>query len=237
MANTDHLSPLDQSLMGRARAKQPYPDAKLVRQQQLRAVAPLLLDYTPGQVKGDSPAARNAAATLSELSSTWATIADAAKESPMEKLAPVARRAYDNLAAKLRTTKESIDTQIAHYATMIEERIAPRIDAALAAEIRSHLRDKDIMAITKAAATDPRVSSALLSAPAILTNLKPDQLALVRKSATKAHAPEQAALMDEAKAAGDRVAAAADYIVTGLGSKIVAWELEAKEPAALQALR
>ena len=236
MANTSHLSPLDQTLMGRTRAKQPYPDAKIVRQQQLRAVKPLTLDFMPGSVRGDGPAARNAIATLSELSVTWATISEAAKDSDMAKLAPAARRAYDGLAAKLRTTQATIDTQIAHYASQIEERVAPRVDAALAAEIRTHLRDKDIMTVTKAAESDPRVSSALLSAPAFLTGLKPDQLALVRKSATKAHAPEQAALMDEAIAAGQRIAAAADHIVTGLGSKVVAWEVEAKEPDALKAL-
>ncbi len=60
------------------------------------------------------------------------------------------------------------------------------VDTALAAEIRSNLRDQDITADAEAATSDPRVSSALLSAPAILTGLKPDQLALVRKSATKA---------------------------------------------------
>ena len=236
MANTEHLSPLDQSLINRTRTKQPYPNAQIVRQQQLRTVAPLPMDYTFGAIKGDSPAARNAAATLAELSSTWATISEAAKESDMAKLAPAARRAYDGLAAKLRTTQATIDTQIAHYSNLIEERVAPRIEAALATEIRDYLRDKDIMTVTKAAQSDPRVSSALLSAPAILTGLKPEQLAVVRKSATKAHAPEQAALMDEAIAAGQRIAKASDYIVTGLGSKVVAWELEAKEPDALRAL-
>lgn len=222
--------------MGRPRAKQPYPDAKLVREQQLRAVKPLPADYMPSAIRGDSPAARNATAVLNDLAVTWATISEAAKVSDMAKLAPAARRSYDTVSAKLRTTQATIDSQIAHYAGQIEERIVPRIDAALGAELRNHLRDKNILEITKAAASDPRVSSALLSAPAILTGLKEDQIALVRKNATQAHAPEQAALMDEAVAAGKRIAKAADHIVTGLGSKVVAWEIEAKEPDALKAL-
>lgn len=231
-----HLSPLDQSLMGRPRAKQPYPDAKIVREQQLRAVKPLPADYMPSAIRGDSPAARNATAVLNDLAVTWATISEAAKVSDMAKLAPAARRSYDTVSAKLRTTQATIDSQIVHYASQIEERIAPRIDAALGTELRTHLRDKNILEITKAAASDPRVSSALLSAPAILTGLKEDQIALVRKNATMAHAPEQAALMDEAVAAGKRIAKAQDHILTGLGSKVVAWEIEAKEPDALKAL-
>ena len=231
-----NLSPLDQTLMNRSRAKQPYPDAKIVREQQLRAVKSLPVDYAPGAIRGDGPGAREAVAALSQLSSTWATIAEAAKVSPMEKLAPAARRSYDAAAARLRGAQASIDAQIAHYTNQIEERIAPRVDAALASEIRGYLRGQDMWTITKAAKDDPRVSSALLTAPAVLTGLKEDEISRLRKVATEAHAPEQAALMKETIAAGNRVAKAQDFIVTGLGSKIVAWEIEAKEPDALKAL-
>lgn len=231
----EHLSPIDQSLMGRTRAKQPYPDAKIVREQQLRNVKALPLDYMPGSVKGDGPGAREAVAALSQLSSSWAAIADAAKVSPMEKLAPAARRSHDAAAARLRAAQATIDAQIAHYSNQIEERIAPRVDAALASEIRRELRGKDILTITKATKSDPRVSSALLSVPAFLTGLKEDQIALVRKNATEAFAPEQAALMKETVAAGERIAKAQNHILT-LTSKVVSWEIEAKEPDALKAL-
>ena len=230
-----HLSPLDQSLMGRTRAKQPYPDAKIVREQQMRRVDSLPLDYTPGAIKGDGPGAREAVAALNQLSSTWLNIADAAKVSDMAKLAPAARRSYDAAAARLRAAQTTIEAQIGHYNRQIDERIMPRIDAALGAEIRSHLRDKPIMEIVNAAKSDARVSSALLAAPGILVGLKPDQVALVRKNAMKAHASEQAALLDETTAASERIAKAQDHMVT-LASKIVAWEIEAKEPDALAAL-
>ena len=232
-----NLSPLDQTLMNRSRAKQPYPDAKIVREQQLRAVKPLPADYAPAAIRGDGPGARLAMDALIHLSVTWTNISDAAKDSDMTKLAPAARRSYDAAAAKLRATQATIDAQIAHYTTQINERIAQRIDAALASEIRGFLRGQDMWTITKAAKEDSRVSSALLTAPAVLTGLKEDEISRVRKVATEAHAPEQAALMKETIAAGNRIAKAQDFIVTGLGSKIVAWEIEAKEPDALKALR
>jgi hypothetical protein len=42
--------------------------------------------------------------------------------------------------------------------------------------------------------------------------------------------------MDEAVAVGTRIAKAQDHIVTGLSSKVVAWNIDATEPDALKAL-
>jgi hypothetical protein len=231
-----HLSPLDQSLMGRPRAKQPYPDAKIVREQQMRRVDALPLDYTPGAIKGDGPGAREATAALNQLAGTWHSIQDAAKDNPFEKLAPAARRSFNSVEERLRSAATTIAAQVGHYQRQIDERIMPRVDPALGAEIRAHLRGKPIMELVNAAKADARVSSALLAAPAVLVDLKADHVALIRKNAMKAHAPEQTALLEETVAAGERISKAQDHMIT-LASKIVAWEIEAKEPDSLAALR
>jgi hypothetical protein len=232
----EHLSPLDQSLMGRTRAKNPYPDAKVVREQQLRAVKEAPLDFAPGALKGDSPATRTAQAALNTLAGGVQALSAAAKDSPMDKLAPAARRKLVEIEASLTSANATVAAQLNHYDKQIAEAISPRISDALGAELRTLLRGRPAAEIAGLAMDDPRVSAAVLSAPRALVGLKKHEIEQVRSQATQAHAKELSALRKEAQTAADKLGRAADWLTANIGAKVVSWELEGAPPQALAAL-
>lgn len=218
-------SPIDQALQARHRPKNPYPE----RQDQLRAIKQPPLDITPGALTGDDPSTRTAGAALATLGSTAANLAEAARTSPFDKLAPAANRAVTRADTALGNAVNTIDAQIKHYEKQRDEAIMPRISDALGSELRAHLRELKPGQIAEAAAQDARVSAAVLAAPPILTGLKQHEIDLVRSMATKAHAPEQAALLKAANKAKKTVEKAQMWSVTNLSTKVAAFKIEADD--------
>ena len=140
-------SPLDQTLMSRPRARQPYPDAQQVREQQRRNVAKLPADYSGAALKGDSPATSTALAALVHMEATVGNLRDAARESSYDKLAPAAKTAVSALDKKLSAAAQTVATQIAHYEKGTAERTQPRIPDALGTEIRAYVRGSPTEAV------------------------------------------------------------------------------------------
>lgn len=229
-------SPIDRALENRNKPRQPYPDAQAVKEGQLRAVKQAPLDIQAGALRDDDPASRNAVVALAHLSSTAATLADAARETPYDKLAPAAGRAVETAQRKLDDAANTIRAQIRHYESRRDEAIMPRISDAMGAEIRTLVRTLSPSEVVKLAESDPRVSSAILAAPAALTGLKSPDIERVRSRATAVHATEQAALLKSANRALDVVERAGAWSVTNLSTKVAAWRERAADTSALDAL-
>lgn len=229
-------SPIDQALANRNRPRQPYPDPQAVRDGQLRAVKQAPLDIQAGALNEDDPSSRAAVVALAHLSSTAATLSDAARETPYERLAPAAGRAVDTAHRKLDEATGVIRAQIAHYETRRDEAIMPRISDAMASEIRALARTMTPSEVVTMAESDARVSSAILSAPAALTGLKQHEIDRVRSRATAVHAKEQDQLLKSANRALAVVEKAHLWSVKHLSTKVAAWREQAIDTSSLEAL-
>ena len=229
-------SPIDAAIAAANRPRNPYPDPRVVREQQLRAVKNVPLDFSPGALKGDSPATRTAQAALNTLTCGVQALSAAAKEADMDKLGPAARRKLNEIEKSLSSANATMAAQLNHYDQQIASAIAPRISDALGAELRTFLRGRPAAEIAALAMDDPRVSAAVLSAPRALVGLKKHEVEQVRAQATQAHSKELSALRKEATKASDRLVRAADWLTANVGTKVVAWELEGAPPKALAAL-
>ena len=231
-------SPIDRAISARNRpGRQPHPDPALMADTR-RVDMPI--DHNPEAVVGEGPSANAARHAMASIWTAWGAIKTAAEDpdTNLATLGTLSQRALEKGLVSADRAIATIEKQIVGIEKSVETAIRPPITDALAAEIRSHWQKasanpKSLPDLMTAVRTDPRTSSALLSAPPYLSGLKDHDT--VRKTAVLAHAPEQKAALDEATKALRKITAARDRSMSVLGSRIAVWK--DPQPTALRQLR
>jgi hypothetical protein len=196
------------------------------------------LDANPLSITGKTAASEQARRGMQSLFDAWNNIARASEDDSVDKaeLAGLAQRAVESGLRRADQTIASLHTVMAGLDRRVNEAIQPRVSDALASEIRSAFRAKpDLGAMVKAAAADPRVSSALTTAPAFLSGADEAQIDVVRLASVKAHAENIDAELQEAAKATRQLAAQTQRITTQMGPLIKEWQTPSSE--AMEALK
>lgn len=184
------------------------------------------IDHHPGMVRGEGPSANAARTAMTALHEAWGHISRAAADESVElpRLARAAQAAMERALTEADKATTAISKQVAHLETAIVAATQPRQDPTLAMEIRSHWRATGWQkGLIPAVQADARTASAILSAPAYLSGLDAEKHGLVRLAATKAHAPEQSAALEEALLARERVETASTRIIEVVVPRIREW--------------
>ena len=136
-------------------------------------------------------------------------------------------------------------SSVANAEQAIESKIAPPIDAGLAAEIRGHWarrldnpganagRLEELIAAVK---VDVRASAAVLGAPAYLAGLSAGQVGMVRSVAVETFAPEEGARLKRARRVQELVARAGRRLTEEMAPRLRQWSGHSNPLAALSAL-
>ncbi len=184
------------------------------------------IDYDPRVVQGDGPSARSAREAMTTLHGAWIRIRDAAADQTVDlpRLAKAAQSAMERALTVTDGALERITAQIGHIERDIVALTQPRVDPALASEIRAFWRQRGwTNGLPEAARTDARTASAVLSAPAYLSGLDDKQREVVRQEAVHGHAAERQAELDEARRAHDKIARAGSRMIELVSPRVRDW--------------
>lgn len=184
------------------------------------------IDYDPRTIVGDGPSAQSARGAMNALHGAWVNIRDAAADNSvaLPRLAKAAQGAMERALTASDATLERINAQVKQLETEIVALTQPRVDPALATEVRSFWRERGwTNGLPQAVAADARTASAVLSAPPYLSGLDDKQRELVRLSAVKAHAADKQAALEEATRAREKVERAAARMIEIVVPRIRDW--------------
>lgn len=228
-------APIDRAYRASARSNQrPSPKTPIDAS---RANIKPPLDFQPGAVRGEGPAAMRARAVLEILHQTWTEVGEAAGKMNVDlpELARVAQGAVERALRGADKARESIAREVELASRAVDAKIAPAVPDVVQSEIRSHWaqrvggqragasRKEAFGELLEAVRGDSRTSSAILSGPAYLSGLDAERFDTVRASAVEAHAKEEAARLQEARQAGELVARASKRLLDELGWRIGRW--------------
>lgn len=229
---------IDDAIAARNLAKRnPHPDPQRSANAKLRSVPAMPLDLTPGAVLGDGPSAKEARTALSGLEQAWNLIREAASSDDVKvaDLAKHGQKALETGLAKVDRAEAAVTAQVAAISSSIDAIIMPPQSDEFAGEIRTYWRHqntdirngkqhvKSLSSLIEAVKQDKRTVSAILSAPAYLSGLSDDNMAVLRDQAVSTWAPDQQAKLNEAKASLSRVQKARDRAISFLAPKIRTW--------------
>lgn len=197
------------------------------------------IDHHPSAVRGEGPSANVARAAMTAIHTAWGHISRAAEDQSVDlpRLARATQGAMERALSEADKASAAIGKMVASLESQIVAATQPKVDPALAGEIRGYWRtvgwEKGLIPAVQA---DARTASAILSAPAYLSGLNAERLELARQAATKAHAEEQSAALEEARRAQERVERAATRMIEVVVPRIRQWtEPENESLTALEA--
>lgn len=239
-------SPIDQAIAHANRPGQIPVSAVINQKMRERQMPSAPMDYSPGQVPEDDPA-RHA---LGQLHSMWSAISEAAGDSsvPIAQLTSLGTAALEHALSKCDATVIKITKQIEATERQIKETTRPIVPGEMAAEIRSYVRSaftgrdgkpkqdpSRMQQIVSQAAHDPRVASALLSGPKMLTGLSDEMLDIFKRSIRRELCPESTAKLDQLKKSLELVERGSQRAIEALAPKLRTWA--DREPESIKTLR
>lgn len=225
---------IDEAIAARNTVKNPVPDPRVAQRQRLRNVQNYPHDLTPGQLRGDAPGVVHAQGALQKAEDAWNAIRDAARddESDMATLAKRSSAVSERASRSLASATKTLESQIAHYDTELTKAVEPRVEPALATEIRQHFRELPFTEVAKHIG-DPRVTSAILSAPAVLSGRTSEEVGRLRDQAEQSLAPDLHRRRAESRRALDTVTAASTRFQTVIDARINDWHRAAAQPGTM----
>lgn len=186
------------------------------------------IDAHEKAIVGDGPSAAAGRLALAQVHGAWTSIANAAADPDVDqsRLANASRKAMNEALQGVERAAGNIASHLDVLQRDIDRAVMPRTDATLAAEIRSHLKASgNIGELLMAVQRDPRVSSAVLSAPPFLSGLDPTKVDEVRDVAELAHSPDQREQREEASKAFYKLNAATSSFKQDLEPRLAKWEV------------
>jgi len=117
-----------------------------------------------------------------------------------------------------------IGEQVRHLEQTIHDATQPRVEPALAQDIRSYWRERGQSGLSAAVVADVRTASAVLSAPPYLSGLDDRVLEAINATAVRAHAPDA---LEEARAAHAKVRGTGARMMEVVAPRIRVWSAPA----------
>ncbi len=188
----------------------------------------LAVDYHPDTIPVNkaSGASNFARSALDVFYTAWATIRSTAADDrvPLADLSAAADKVYNRMNNTLGQASTKIEGCVKHAVEEVDKVIMQRLEPSLQQEIRAHLNNlPNRGARMEACRSDVRCAAALLTAPACISGMKPDDIELIRGMASEIHAPEQHAALQTALRCQDKVVKAHGKLLREMGPRIEAW--------------
>ncbi|MEM6413537.1 MAG: hypothetical protein AAF720_02650 [Pseudomonadota bacterium] len=230
-------SPIEVAVAARNTARVSHPAPRAEQRRRLRKVQDYPLDLTPGQVSGDAPGVAHAQGVLQKAQEAWDAIRDAARDSdvPLGALAKQSSAVADRATRSLASAVTTLERQIAHFDGELDNALSMRVEPALATEIRAHFRDRPFTDVAQHL-DDPRIASAILTAPAVLSGRTSEEFSRLRDQAEQSLAPDAHRKRAESRRALDTVTAAVGRFQSVIDSRINEWHRAAAQPGAMMRL-
>jgi hypothetical protein len=186
------------------------------------------LDHHPGTIRGESPGASLGRAALSTLYDGAAAINTTAERvQDKARLASAAQPYAERALASAGRALATMRAQVGHLDREIASALRPTVDPTLAGQIRSHWARQGAGALPGLRAAidqgDLATIGAVLGAPAYLSGLSPESMALLRDIAARRLAPAQVSARAETADALSRVERATSHFASSTAEKIREW--------------